>query len=215
MAWPEISEEVAKYIERMRSLPVVPYLTLPFEKQSYKITEGWFYSQEEYEIHGLRGHAGIDFELPLGAPVLAAASGFALASYQIRDLGKLKMGLGNFVSIYHPEVKRYTVYGHLDKIEEKIQKVEVNELLDESRFVWVERGEKIGTVGQSGFEPIWDEVHLHFEEIARNTETQDLEKRGTRAAPRDPYDIYWTAEKYDHLGEKQLWILESGKPKFA
>ena len=227
--WPKPPLESWAYIDKVRAIEVKPYLALPFAKRDFQITEGWFYSKEENEIHGLWGHAGIDFGLPLGTEALAAAAGWAMAGYHIRDLGRqylgkpMKMGLGNFVSIYHPEAIRYTVYGHLGRVADKLKltsldnlKVTPEEMSRQGDFVWVERGEAVGTVGDSGFEPKWDEPHLHFEEIARDLQNEDLAKRGSKAAPRDPYDIYWTADKYPgEMGPKQLWDLDGGRPKFV
>lgn len=261
--WPNPPETAFPYIDQVRAkIPAKKYLTMPFLKQPYRITEGWFYSKQENKVHGLWGHAAIDFELSWGTDVLAAASGWAMSSYSRRPYfdkkGELllykdkpiEMGLGYFVQIYHPEVQRYTLYAHLSKIIEKIPHSPVRRLKNKKiipanlkvapqkmpkhfRFVWVKTGEKIGEVGDSGIcwgyddfperpdpekFPTWDEIHLHFEELSR-----DL-KNGSRMAPRDPYDIYWLAEKYPdskrtenikYLGPKTLWKLENSWPKFV
>lgn len=236
---------------------------MPFGKQPYRVTEGWFYSRWENTVHGLWGHAGVDFELSRGTDVMAAASGWAMSSYYRRPYfdkkgkpllyeGKrIEMGLGYFVQIYHPEVKRYTLYAHLGKVAEKIPysparrlkngkivpanlKVSPEKMSKHFRFVWVKRGEKIGKVGDSGIcwgyddfpqrpnpkkFPTWDEIHLHFEELAR-----DLKDGSRQKMPRDPYDIYWLGDKYPdlereenikYLGLKTLWRLEKGWPKFV
>lgn len=259
-AWPKPPKAAFPYIDKVRRLPFKRYLTLPFAKQSYRITEGWFYSREENSLHHAWGHAGVDFELPKGTNVLAAAYGWAMSSYHRRVLtnkdgkplqykGKsVEMGLGYFVQIYHPETKRYTLYAHLEKVDPKIPysparrlksgnitpsniKVSPDSMPKHFRFVWVERGEKIGEVGDSGLcwgyddfpsrpdsqqFPSWDEFHLHFEEVARD-------EKGTKRAPRDPYDIYWLAEKYPssnlpqnlkNLGPRSLWKLRNGWPSF-
>jgi len=113
----------------------VPYLTLPFlssDVRSYDITEGWRYSRNEHAIHGHRGHAGIDFAVPYGTPVVAPCSGFAISSYFsfpiLEDSKELKLldgkpiyfGLGYFVQIYNPEVQRFFQLGHLADIDPDI-----------------------------------------------------------------------------------------------
>lgn len=154
-----------------------PFLRLPFKKQKYNISEGWNYSEEEKLIHGFVGHGAIDFELPRGTPVLAAAKGWAVSSYFgyfLKREGKtvlyqgqpLGFGLGYFVQIYHPSVKLFTSYGHLEKVAESIKfhapKTRGNNLwpvgckVDPERLAkyrWatkVEQGEGIGYVGDSG-----------------------------------------------------------------
>lgn len=261
--WPKLPEAAFPYIDKVRKhIPIKRYLTMPFSKQSYQVAEGWFYSKWENSVHGLWGHAAIDFKLDRNTDVLAAASGWAMSSYSRRPYfdknrkpllykGKhIEMGLGYFVQIYHPEVQRYTLYAHLSKIIEKIPyssarrlknkkivpanlKVFPKKMSKHFRFVWIERGEKIGEVSDSGIcwgyddfptrpdpkkFPTWDEIHLHFEELSR-----DLED-GSRKAPRDPYDIYWLANKYPdskrknnikYLGPKSIWKLKNNWPKFV
>lgn len=115
------------YIDKVRRLPAERYLTMPFAKQPYDITEGWFYSLEENGIHGMNGHTAVDFQLPLGADVLAAAPGWAMASYMRipvfhkdgnarQHKGKrVEIGYGYFVQVYHGH-RRFTLYGHLSEI---------------------------------------------------------------------------------------------------
>ncbi len=178
-SWPKPPEAAWSYIDKVRSLPVERYLSLPFAQQSHRVSEGWFYSRAENKIHGLWGHAAVDFELPRGTDVLAAADGWAMSSYHRRPLfdkngkvllyrgKKVEMGLGWFVQIYHPEAGRYTLYGHLEEVAGQISysparrlensiitpsnlKVPLGKMEKHKRFIWVKRGEKIGKVGDSG-----------------------------------------------------------------
>ncbi len=114
-------------------IPFKPYLIFPVKEHS-KLTEGYIYSQEERALHGNFWHRGIDIEAPYGAPVYAAASGFAIAGYHryvLRNQDKtlrlyktepMGNGLGYFVQIFHPEKVskipggRITQYGHLSKV---------------------------------------------------------------------------------------------------
>lgn len=154
------------------------FLTLPFPEGQYEITEGWHYSDEEKAIHGFSGHGAVDFALSRGTPVLAAADGWAIASYSWRRLkreegrpllyrGKqIGFGLGYFVQIYHPQTKLYTAYGHLQKITPGIKFLAprkredclwpLGHKLDPEklpRHIWatkIKRGQVIGYVGDSG-----------------------------------------------------------------
>jgi len=84
---------------------------------------------------------------------------------------------------------------------------------------YVKQGDIIGYVGTSAifygdqsysenqttniniqpFDNVWDEVHLHFEEAARNPKTR------FKHSQRDPYDIYLSAKHYQNIGEKTLF----------
>lgn len=153
------------------------FLTLPFSKKIYKITEGWHYSNDEKAIHGFSGHGAIDFALPRNTPVLAATDGWAIASYSWRLLKKegrvllyngkpVGFGLGYFVQIYNPQAKLYTAYGHLREISPVIKfhaprklgnclwpvghKIDSENLSQYKLATRVKRGQVIGYVGDSG-----------------------------------------------------------------
>jgi hypothetical protein len=120
------------------TVKAVPYLTLPFRSTdpgvpSYDITEGWFYSQEELDIHNAdRVHHGIDFAVPYNTPVVAPADGYAIASYYAYKVknpdgsyrlhqGKyIWMGLGYFVRLYVPKVNRFVTMGHLSELSDEV-----------------------------------------------------------------------------------------------
>lgn len=238
---------------------IQPFLYMPFKRQTYKVTEGWRYSQAEQKITGLVGHGGIDFKLPRGTGVLAAAPGWAISSYFgyfLKKEGKpvfyknkpLGFGLGYFVQIYHPETKLYSAYGHLEKIAEVIRfhqprRIRANvwpvghKILPENLpkykwATWVERGQVIGFVGDSGLAwgyedfpqrpdprkfPSWDEVHLHFEvfkRVGNRKKKQYFDPFGIKGEGKDYPDFF---RKGKQLGVKSpvLWILdEKGLPKF-
>lgn len=233
---------------------IKPYLSLPIATpiatQDYQITEGWLYSEEESAIHGVKKHRGVDYTVPRGTPVLAAASGWTMASYTRTHLidpqtqkpriykGKpVGYSYGNFVQIYHPQVDRYTQYGHLDSINPKIpftkprllkdgrlwpygHKIDPQKYPEYKRAVWIERGEVIGYVGDTGLSwgyqdyptrpdpdkfPSWDEPHLHFEEFSRDKQKRKIQK--------DPYDLYQQASEYPYpgnnksFGPNHLWLV--------
>lgn len=134
------------------------------------ITETWLYSAGERSIHGFVNHGGIDFALPRGTPVYAAADGYAITSTHLSLLdhtysGKsVGFGLGEFVQIWHPDQEVYTSYSHLSKVSTKIPYFEPDcedDFCDpkvvyqepefsEDEGLFVRRGTLIGYVGDSG-----------------------------------------------------------------
>ncbi len=228
----EKERKLKEYIKKLKKIDPTPYLQLPLKQKSIRITEGWFYSAKETKIHGFKIHTGIDFKVKRGKPVYASAEGWAMSSYHSFKVknkdGSLRKyknkplnnGMGFFVQIYHPQNKRYTQYGHLSKINKKIPfasprkikgnyhpysyRIDPKEMEKSKYYTWVNKGELIGYVGDSGLTwgykdypkrpdikkfPSWDEVHLHFQEFTRD-------KNGNKTEPRDPFNIYSTYEKY-------------------
>jgi len=92
------------------------------------------------KITDSNGHSGIDYALPIGTPVLAAADG------EVWKAGWDATGYGNCVMIKHPDGSG-TVYGHL-----------LNWAVYAGQKV--KAGEKIGNSGNSGNST---GAHLHFE----------------------------------------------------
>ena len=86
-------------------------------------------------------------------------------------------------------------------------------------YTWIKKGDLIGYAGDSGLTwgykdypkrpdikkyPSWDEVHLHFQEFARD-------KNGNKIEPRDPFNIYNTYQKYPKTKKEfknTLWKQE-------
>lgn len=87
-----------------------------------------------------RHHEGVDLAAPRGTPVHAVADGRV-------EFAGVQHGYGNVVYLRHVNGRDTTVYGHLSRID-----VRVNQR--------VTRGEEIGTVGSTG---IATGPHLHFE----------------------------------------------------
>jgi len=107
-----------------------PYLLAPFDPStSYKLLAGWNYGAAEIAQHGMKGHGAIDFGLPFGTPVTAAADGLAVAvwderwilnddgSKRMKDGKPITFGQGLTIQIYHGH-GRYTQYGHLSRLED-------------------------------------------------------------------------------------------------
>ena len=96
-----------------------------------------------------RRHMGIDISSPAGTAIKASGSGKVIYS------GNTIRGYGNLIILRHSE-EFVTIYGHN----------EVN-LVEEGE--WVERGQVIGKVGQTGRAT---GPHLHFE-IRKNNRAVD------------------------------------------
>ncbi len=94
-------------------------------------------------------HQGIDIPSPLGTPIKASSSGKVIYS------GNTIKGYGNLIILRHTE-ELVTVYAHNQM-----------NLVEEQK--WVERGEIIGKVGQTGRAT---GPHLHFE-IRKNNKAVD------------------------------------------
>ena len=96
-----------------------------------------------------RRHQGIDISSPLGTPVKSSNAGTVIYA------GNTIKGYGNLIILRHPE-EFVTVYAHnhINMVEEG---------------AWVERGQIIGKVGQTGRA---SGPHLHFE-IRKNNKAVD------------------------------------------
>ncbi len=158
------------------------YLTLPFSKKgagNIKINEGWLYSYDEYQIHGMEVHVAVDFHAPYGTAVYAPADGYAMSSYftlpvkiqkkEITYKGKaINYGLGLFVRMYIPLAHRFLDLAHLSEIDNAIpfsepeydeekkewkptnEKISMNEIPSHPEWVKVTKGQFLGRVGTSG-----------------------------------------------------------------
>ncbi len=115
-------------------------------KSPYKITQG--YGKTSYSHHYKGGyHNGIDFSGRYSHTIMAAGDGKILAT---GNMGRY--GYGNWIVIDHNNGLA-TLYGHLSRI--SVHKGEK-----------VNRGEKIGVMGTTGFST---GTHLHFTVFARKT----------------------------------------------
>ena len=118
-----------------------PYLGNLIEETEFSKTTLNFLGKELPEPYlYYSSHDGIDFGLPLNAPIYAVESGEASYFYQ-------EGGLGNTIMISHPN-GYLTLYGHLS-----------NEDLVTKSKTTVIKNQKIGKVGMSGNT---NGPHLHF-----------------------------------------------------
>ena len=112
-----------------RRTPPKPFLSRIFQPSvKPEISEGWIYSAEEAAVYGgYADHHAVDFSVPFATPVLAAADGLALASFEevrIRYPGNtprtrngepIFWGYGLFVVVLHDN-GLITCYCHLHRI---------------------------------------------------------------------------------------------------
>ncbi len=108
------------------------------------ITQYFLERPQVYSRFNLPGHEGIDFGVPIGAPVYAAANGTVDA---IED-DPAQNAYGKYIRLRHktPDGTFTTLYGHLSEI-----------LVTKGQQVTA--GEQIGRSGSTGFS---DGPHLHF-----------------------------------------------------
>ncbi len=116
------------------------------------------------EIRTNHFHSGIDIKVPfIGLPLYAAADGF------ISRIRKSAGGYGNALYIDHPNGLR-TVYGHMDRFKDDIQKYAIDAEYQQNKFeitiypdsskFKVKKGDLIGYAGNSGRS---SGPHVHFE----------------------------------------------------
>ncbi len=102
-----------------------------------------------FEDEERKSHQGIDISSPPGTPIKASNSGWVIYS------GNAIRGYGNLIILRHSE-EFVSVYAH-------------NQVNLAEEGMWVEKGQTIGKVGQTGRA---SGPHLHFE-IRRNNKAMD------------------------------------------
>lgn len=123
-----------------------------------KVCECWISSL--YGKRELGFHHGVDLAASKGTDVFAAADGYVTIAEKNND----PKSYGNMLLIehQHQEYTYKTRYAHLDSIEKNIY-----HQVKAGKKVFVQRGEKIGTVGATGHviakNSKSDPSHLHFE----------------------------------------------------
>lgn len=130
----KLTKVAKKRDQRLRQLPAIRPANGP-------IVSG--YGMRHHPVLDVRKmHAGVDFLLRPGTPVMATGDG------EIRRAGQHPT-YGNYVDVRHPQSGYITRYAHLSEIAEGVR-----------RGKEVERGEKIGNSGNTGRTT---GPHLHYE----------------------------------------------------
>jgi hypothetical protein len=154
------------------------HLTLPFKSQQ-PLWQGWIYDTGTY-------HGAIDYGCACGTEILAAHDGWATSYYQPYDPSNPKdYSYGEYVLMYHPSSRTYTLYAHLRNWNPRIPRVKKN-LYDGQGWAWFNRGEVIGWAGKTGTQV----CHLHFE----------LTTKGYASGRVDPYGLYAMYNMYPGCG---------------
>jgi murein DD-endopeptidase MepM/ murein hydrolase activator NlpD len=123
-----------------------------------RITSG--FSMRFHPIqHQWRQHTGVDYGAPIGAPVRTIGDG------QVQFTG-VQNGYGNVIEIDHGKGNS-TLYAHLSRI-------------DVHRGQFVQRGQRIGAVGMTGWAT---GPHLHFEFKEHGVQRDPLEVARRNIAP--------------------------------
>lgn len=172
----ELSEVAEDRQERLAQLPAIRPANGP-------IVSG--YGMRQHPVLKVRKmHAGVDFLLRRGTPVMSAADG------RVRQATS-SPAYGNFVEIRHSEAGYMTRYAHLQEIPDDIRP-----------GVEVERGDTIGYSGNTGRST---GPHLHYEVHDQSGQTLD---------PMRFFVPDMTPEKYHRLEERtkeyQSQIAETG-----
>jgi murein DD-endopeptidase MepM/ murein hydrolase activator NlpD len=206
-----------------------PFLSLPFATATrFVVSEGWLYSAREQKIHGHDVHGAIDFASSRGTPILCAADGFAVASFQAGFSGtyrgkRVGYGLGHFVQVWHPDRRIYTVYGHLEEISVAIPALAAERVGEEwnpvglhiptttlvSLAVPVRRGQCIGAMGDSGLSWGYTETpdsrvdpsqYSSWDEVHLHFEVYDRRSLSYQKQNRwDPFGLYDNRSAYRSL----------------
>lgn len=129
---PSVSKIVVKGDKYVPSVADLSYWAWPTSRP-YTITTGYEYRWGSF-------HAAIDIYVGFGSPIYAANNGtvHAVGSGCVRGATKCNGGRGNYIIINHNIGGYYTQYMHLNAILVKPGQT-------------VARGQKIGTMGNSGF----------------------------------------------------------------
>ena len=179
-------------------------LTLPFEQSDSSITCDF----DCYYFKDGSPHGGIDYQFPNGLkskghPIVASASGFAVASTSTKA-----GGYGNLVEITHDDNSDghvwKTRYAHLESF---------SPVLQIGKQVYVERGQVIGYCGNSGGP--WpvnsgsdkQPYHLHFEVLRDNIKVDPYAEKAYLWSTNPASYFYFTNEtSFDYkLHASQGW----------
>jgi len=148
---------------RAEILPVIPAIQ-PIENRDLTLIASGF----GYRIHPIykisKMHTGIDFSAPVGTPIYATGDGV------VETVTRSGRGLGNRILIDHGFGYK-TLYACMDEISVR-------------RGRRVKRGEKIGTVGDSGLSVA---PHLHYEVRFHGEHVNPINYFFLELSPRD-YD---------------------------
>ena len=143
-SYKELTQVAERRRERMVQLPAIRPANGP-------IVSG--YGMRQHPILKVRKmHAGVDFLLRRGTPVMATGDGRV-------QRATFSPAYGNFVEIRHPKAGYVTRYAHLSEIPDEIY-----------RGAEVERGETIGYSGNTGRST---GPHLHYEVHNQSGQTLD------------------------------------------
>lgn len=137
--------------EAAAHLPPGFVLSVPFEGR-FQITNGYGYESESWTHRTISNTISandffaLDFAMPVGTPVLAAADGRILTAQDRSELDSY----GKYIVIDHGG-GIHSIYAHLDTMKWEVDHGEP--------VIWVHRGQQIGTSGKSGGQ---SSPHLHF-----------------------------------------------------
>ena len=140
-----------------------PLLEHPIDNPRYTQQYG-----ERPATYGGRGHMGVDYGMVTGTPVHTTADGIVDKS------GTDPGGYGEYVRVWHPALRAYTLYGHFSQ-----RKVSVGDV--------VKQGDTIGLSGNTGNST---GPHLHYEIRIADGKDQWVTVPGFKYSQVDPVSFY-------------------------
>ena len=149
-----------------------------------RISSHFSYSRRHPILKKYRPHFGIDYAAPKGTPVSAAADGVVI------DKGYDK-SIGNFVKIRHKNARFVTLYGHLSRFGEGINK-----------GVRVTQKQIVGYVGRTG---LATGPHLHYAFYDNGRPIDPLKIKNTSGDPVLPENY----GRFQNVEERMLSHLEN------
>ncbi len=141
----EVGSALTQHLEELAHIPTVRPVKEGF------VSSGYGYRLDPF-TNRRRMHRGIDFQAPIGTPVIAPADGRVVQANRVSGFGRvIKLDHGNGI---------VTVYAHLARYSVRVGQQ-------------ITRGERIGDVGNSGRST---GPHLHYEVHVdgRHTNPQDF-----------------------------------------
>jgi uncharacterized protein YgiM (DUF1202 family) len=142
----------------------IPILQHPLANPRYTQQYG-----ERPGTYGGRGHMGVDYGCVTGTPVMA------VADVEVDKSAYDTSGYGEYVRIWHPALKVYSLYGHFS-----VRKVKVGDL--------VKQGDVVGLSGNTGNST---GPHLHYELRIAEAKDKWIAVPGFNYSQVDPVSFYY------------------------
>ncbi len=174
-----------QYKDKEQMLAAIPSVR-PIRKLSREIKLFSGFGMRMHPIHKVRKmHWGIDFTAPKGTPVYSTGDG------KVIEVKSSRTGYGRKIIIDHGYGYK-TLYAHLNSIDVK-------------RGQQISKGEKIGTVGNTGTSTA---PHLHYEVIHKGAKVNPIHFCVDNLSPEEYHEMAEMAgmanQSFDFGGEEEI-----------